>query len=94
MAELPIQEVKMSCVFCGGKIEPQNTTFVYEDKKQYIVIENVPAEVCIRCGEKTYSPDVADDVLKFAKTIFKPIKTIQIPVFDYVSRIEAQGNYL
>jgi hypothetical protein len=36
-----------------------------------------------RCGEKTYSPDVTDELLKFAKNKFKPIKKLEVPVFDF-----------
>ena len=73
----------MKCVFCGGKVVPKIVTFIYEDGGQYLLVERVPAEVCTQCGEKTYSPEVTDNLLKFPKKKFKPIKTIQVPVFNY-----------
>ncbi|MFQ5454612.1 MAG: YgiT-type zinc finger protein [Nitrospirota bacterium] len=79
----------MKCVFCGGKIEKANVTFSYEDedKHKYIFVEDVPAEVCTSCGEKTYSPAVTDDLLKFVKNQFHPVKTIEVPVFNFVEKV-------
>ena len=72
------------CVFCGGKVKLQKVTFVYDYDGDYFFIENVPAEVCVQCGEKTYAPEVADALLRLAKKKTNPVKTIQVPVFDYV----------
>ncbi len=38
-------------------------------------------------GEKTYSPKVTDELLKFAKDKFKPAKVIKVPVFDFAERV-------
>lgn len=75
----------MKCVFCGGQVENKKTTFVYENDK-YIVVENVPAEVCSKCGEKTYSPEVTDELLRFSKDNIEPVRTIKVPVFDFVKQ--------
>ena len=52
-----------------------------------ILVKNVPAEVCTACGEKTYSPEITDELLKFAMN--KPMKMIEIPLFDFRSRVSA-----
>ena len=73
------------CVFCGGHVEKEMVTFTYEDDDKYLFVEHVPAAVCTRCGEKMYSPEVTDELLKFAKDKFKPVKTIKVPVFDFAT---------
>ncbi len=77
----------MKCVFCGGRVESQKVTFVYDYDNDYFFIENVPAEVCVQCGEKTYSPEVTDELIRLAKKELKPVKTIQVPVFEYVGQV-------
>jgi YgiT-type zinc finger domain-containing protein len=77
----------MKCVFCGGRVVKKRVTFSYEEDSKYLLVKNVPAEVCTKCGEKTYSPEVTDELLRFAKEKFKPVKTIKVPVFDYTSRV-------
>jgi YgiT-type zinc finger domain-containing protein len=76
----------MNCIFCGGKIEQKMVIFNYEENNKYLFVENVPAEVCTQCGEKTYSPEVTKELLKFAQNEFKPVKTITVPVFDFAVR--------
>ncbi len=75
------------CVFCGGQLKEELVTFVYEDDHQYFFVEHVPAEVCSKCGERTYSPNVTDDILGFAKHKGKPAKTVEVPVFDFAEKI-------
>ena len=73
----------MKCVFCGGILEKRNVTFHYEDDNKYLFVENVPAEVCKSCGEKTYSPGVTDKLLKYSNEKLKPLKTIEVPVYSF-----------
>jgi len=76
----------MKCIFCGGKLEKKIVTFYYEEDGKYLLVENVPAEVCTKCGEKIYSPKVTDELLEFARDKFKPVKRIKIPVFDFAKK--------
>ena len=73
------------CVFCGGRVEKKSVTFTYEAAGNFLFVEHVPAEVCTKCGEKTYSPEVTDELLKFAKKKTKPAKILNVPVFDFAS---------
>jgi HTH-type transcriptional regulator / antitoxin MqsA len=82
----------MECVFCKGKVQSKNVTFIYEHDNHVFLIENVPAEVCEKCGEKTYSPEITDEIIKFAKRRFKPVKLVEIPVFDYWQKAEATAG--
>ena len=76
----------MKCVFCGGKVESRKVTFTYDYDNDYFFVENVPAKVCTQCGEKIYSPEVTDDLIRFAKKRLSPVKTLQVPVFDYTNQ--------
>lgn len=79
----------MQCIFCGGKLEKRMVTFSYEEGGKYLLVENVPAEVCLKCGEKTYSPEVTDELLKFAREEFRPVKKVEVPIFDFDYRARA-----
>ena len=76
----------MKCVFCGGETEPKSVTFSYEEGDKFLLVEHVPAEVCTRCGEKTYSPEVTDHLLEIARLKHTPVKTIPVPVFDFAEQ--------
>ena len=73
----------MKCVFCGGKTEKKKVTFRYEEDDKYLFVEHVPADVCTKCREKMYSPEVTDELLGFAREEFKPVKTVNVPVYNF-----------
>ena len=73
----------MKCTFCGGKLKKTTVTFSYEEDDTYIFVEHVPAEVCPQCGEKLYTPEVTEALLKIARQPIKPAKIIQVPVYDF-----------
>ena len=75
--------MKTQCVFCGGPVHPQKVTFTYEHNDRMILIKNVPAEVCLHCGEQIYSPETTDQILSISKSPKKPIKTIHVPLYDF-----------
>lgn len=72
-------------VFCGSSAQKKTVTFTYDESDKYLFVEHVPAEVCTRCSEKMYSPEVTDELLEFAKDKFKPLKTVKVPVFDFAA---------
>lgn len=73
----------MKCIFCGGKVVTRKVTFIYDYDKEYFLVENVPAEVCLQCGERTYAPEVTDELLRFARKKVIAQKTVELPVFNY-----------
>jgi HTH-type transcriptional regulator / antitoxin MqsA len=75
----------MKCAFCGGRVVKREVTFTYEEDDKFLIIEHVPAEVCVRCGEKLYSPEVTDGLLRFARRETKPTRKIEVPVYDFAA---------
>jgi len=73
----------MNCTFCGAPTKSCNTTFICEQDEGYLVVEDVPAEVCSQCGEKTFSPEVTDRILSLARNGERPEKTLTVPIYHY-----------
>jgi len=44
------------CPVCGGELAPRTVEKLLRGGQDTAVLE-VPAEVCLRCGERLYSPD-------------------------------------
>ncbi|MBF0242177.1 MAG: YgiT-type zinc finger protein [Desulfamplus sp.] len=58
-------------------------TLQFDDK--LIVIENVPARVCLESGERFFSPDTVE---KLQETIWenkKPRRIIETPVYEFAA---------
>lgn len=52
--------IKGEVYFCSGNLEKIIVTFYYEYDGKYILVENAPAEICMKCEEKIYSPQVIE----------------------------------
>jgi HTH-type transcriptional regulator / antitoxin MqsA len=77
----------MRCAFCGGELRKASVTFSYEGDDTYLLVERVPAEVCLKCGERLYTPEVTDTLLQIARQPAKPKKIIRVPVYDFNEKV-------
>ena len=69
------------CDFCTGHLHPRFVTVVRGRVPKRIVIENVPAMVCHRCGMRYYDAPVVRGMEALLKNGRKfPRRTIRIPV--------------
>lgn len=58
------------CYFCGGKVEPGLATLPFVFGSQVVIVKQVPAEVCVQCGESLIASEAAatvDGLLKQAR---------------------------
>ena len=56
------------CDFCSdGRLEQTQVREYYRVGRGLVVIENVPAYVCSKCGERYYDADVAKQMRKLSK---------------------------
>lgn len=79
----------MKCSACGGNMRFRDKTtisHVLEDGPvSYVIITDVPADVCEQCGETVYSPEVADrlqEILHAAKEKKDAPRTVEVPIYS------------
>lgn len=78
-----------TCVFCRGRVAPRKVTFDARVGDRLVIIKDVPAEVCIQCGERYFAPEVSRQIDELAKAQPKNTETlIQVPVrtFGYAEQ--------
>ena len=69
----------MDCVICkNGTTEPGKVTVTLEKEESIIAIKEVPANVCMNCGEYFLSREMTSEVLKKAEEAFR--KGVEIEV--------------
>jgi len=61
------------CYFCQGKTEIKNVDVDFRWGNKLFVIQDVPVELCIQCGERYYSAEVSKN----------PLNTLEVPVFNW-----------
>lgn len=75
------------CYFCQGKTKIKNIDVDFRWGDKLVVVENVPVEICIQCGERYYSAEISQKLDELVKKqdlkIKKPHKTMEVPVFNW-----------
>ena len=61
----------------------RKVTYTLEVNGRFIVIENVPARVNPETGEQLFSPETVERLQKMVWEQKKPIRVMQVPVFDF-----------
>ena len=70
------------CPLCGGELEPKTVTHPQEYKGGIFILENVPVEVCVQCGEVLLRPEVLEKIQELVWSEQAPRRTAAVPVYD------------
>ena len=63
----------------------QKVTYTLEVDGKFIIIENVPARVCLETGERLSSPETVERLQQMVWEERKPDRVIEIPVFEFAA---------
>ncbi len=63
----------------------QKVTYILETEKKIIVIENVPARVCLESGERFFSPEAVEKIQGIVWEEKKPKRIIETPVYEFAA---------
>ncbi len=67
---------------CGNKAarsEFVREVFTVEERR--VLVEHIPAQVCQRCGEATFSRETAEKVRLLVHGAARPVRTVPLDVF-------------
>ena len=81
-----------TCAVCGCKqSRMEEVDEVFKIDGEYVLVEHIPAEVCTRCGERSFSREAADAVRHAVNGGADPTRSIQMRVFEFVSAESVQA---
>lgn len=63
----------------------QKVTYTLEIDGRFVIVENVPARVSERTGERFFSPETVESLQRIVWGAQTPTRVIQTPVFEYPS---------
>lgn len=66
--------------FCDERV-----TYTLDLGDRFMVIENVPARVSLRTGERLFSPETVERIQAIAWGRGKPVRTLETPVFQFAA---------
>ncbi|MGD9145190.1 MAG: YgiT-type zinc finger protein [Anaerolineae bacterium] len=63
----------------------QKVTYAIELEGKFIIVENVPARVCVETGERLFAPEIVERLQQTVWERRKPRRVIETPVFEFAS---------
>lgn len=66
-------------------IKEARVSYTFEVEGRFVIIENVPARVCVETGEQFFSPETVE---RLQQTIWgreKPKKVVETPVYEFAA---------
>ena len=73
----------MNCPRCDTQMIQQTVSVCFCDMVPPTKIENVPADVCPRCGERLYSPRTLDRLEEIQDRFGHPDRRVAMDIFDF-----------
>ena len=73
MATYPLKETMVE----------RKVSYTVEVEGKLIVVENVPARVCLETGEQFFAPETVERLQKMIREQRKPTRVIEVPVFEF-----------
>lgn len=77
---------KMYCTICNGDFIESIGRYLSFNDKNPIIIENVPARVCKKCGERRFEPPTITGIQMIDWKKVKAKRTRNILIYDYNDR--------
>lgn len=72
------------CHVCGKTEERQGlVNEVFDIDGKPVRVENIPATVCMNCGETVFSRETTERVRQIVHSEAKPVKSVQMDVFAF-----------
>lgn len=71
------------CHLCGGDTEQQKVTAENWWGEKLALVENVPASVCINCGEKYFDAETCKRLDQLRRRPPDVERTVEVPVYAF-----------
>ena len=72
------------CHGCGStESRTELVSEVFQIDGKPVQVENIPAQVCARCGEEVFNKETTERVRLIVHSRKKPIKSVKMDVFAY-----------
>lgn len=78
------KHAKEPCDFCPGTLHPKRVRVIRSRGRKLVIIDDVPATVCSRCGMRYYDATVVRGMEAILKRSPTHTRTIRVPVTKFV----------
>ena len=86
-------EEAFGCAVCGSDGHHEELVEeVFHIEDQYVLVDHIPAAVCNRCGDLTFSAETIEQVRVLVHGETEPAKSIPLRVFEFRHQSEATAT--
>ena len=61
----------------------KKVTCVHEQEGKVVIVEHVPARVCVETGDRFFAPDIVERLQQIVWEQRKPTRVVETPVFEF-----------
>ncbi len=73
-----------TCAVChANRSRDEEVTELVQIDGQYVLVDRIPAVVCARCGEESFSRDTTEKIRLLVHGRAESTKSIVMPVFEF-----------
>ena len=73
-----------NCAVCQShECRGQLTEEIFHLDGKYVLVDRIPATVCSRCGEETFSRETTEKVRSLVHRQPRPVRSIALDVFEF-----------
>lgn len=77
-----------SCAVChADESREEYAEEIFRTSGKYVLIKNIPAKVCVRCGEETFSAKTAESIRVMVNKRADPETSIAMDVFTFAPQL-------
>ena len=73
-----INEKEMKCLLCKGEMEKATVSYTVDRSGYHLFIKEIPAYVCIQCGEKYFEEKEVDAIQNMIKALEEKLQSISV----------------
>ena len=73
-----------TCSVCGaGDSRKELVEEVFRIDDKYVLVDRIPATVCVRCGEESFSRETTERIRLMVHGRTRPAKSVTLKVFEF-----------
>ena len=73
-----------SCAVChADESREEYIEEIFRTTDKYVLVKNIPAQVCVRCGEESFSAKTAESIRVMVNGETTPESSVSLDVFTF-----------
>ena len=73
-----------TCQVCGSdSCHTESISEVFNINGKFHLVENIPATVCDRCAEETFSRETTEQIRVMLHSQLQPVRSVSLDVFSF-----------